>query len=342
MDLQSVEYMKKHDMFYDLILRLKSSELSEEIELREKILNDFGFWAPREDVKSEFVTDFERDRRSFVLKAPDGWSLGDMPVEGHYVLVKVWKSKGDGDKKWSANVSNFELKLGVPTSTRGRDIYLFCFLNGDEYLRYMIHDFCTSKYKDEMPEIGSKDYEGRLDWDKKVEEMRLECLKMAPDLAHYTWPQVIVFSGKWAEKKIEERGFFEKTFSLLMGEFDVGIKRHLDFEPLEWKDGASNLTRIVKYYDRDEYKLREYGVNEKVEMEREIGMWLKKVGDAVTFECVRYWGGNWFVEFSGELSEGCIRLELETPVSKVGKDVMVDYFDGFGLEPGNLPESVVW
>ena len=122
-----------------------------------------------------------------------------------------------------------------------------------------------------------------------------------------------------------------------MGEVYANTKNQVTFKSLQWKKETCSQTELIKYFIDDVHANREYGTNKKIEKEQEIGVWLKKEKDYISFNVIQHGGESWFIEFSGKLFSNKIELEIESPERKTDKDFLLGYFIKFGIKPVNLP-----
>ncbi len=329
MNKDKIAYCLEHEQYYNLLLLLKDSTVPEEINKLQETLDKFGFWSPSEEMNSPYVTPFDPNRKIFQLISPENWKMGEFPVEGTYRLAKVWR---EDEKEWRLKVIDFSLrKDGAIIPSQYPNISFQQLLSGERDAHFhtgVLH-----------PDYGKPSFDQTIAKEKKKEKAIIAaCLKMAPELTHLTWPKKLQLEGKWDEVDQTHPDFFKKTFELIMSEPIVCYEQNLPFKSVQWENNAARITTIAKFKEVDENARRNYGIEDKVDAKEEIGFWLHKVDEGITFDVVIRESFDYFSKLSGQLNANKISIEIETPYTKKGKDKLVDYFATFGIEPVNLED----
>lgn len=333
METRSIEHLEEFNFWYDLLLLYRDSKNSDEKKRFAEILDELGFWSPDENIKSDYVTPFKANKKTIVFNAPKEWTFGDFPVEGNYSFVLIWQDDSEGERSWHIKNLSFDFKkdeLVYPRSLL--NAYLFTFIHEKKYLQLHVGKYIPEKDSPEYPEALKK-------W-KIEEKIREIAVKMAPELSHYLWPENLIFEGEWLEESLESPNYFKKTLELVMGEFVRGYKNRVEFHPLVWNNNRAQLTAEIAYTQRDEHAYRTYGIEQEVELKKEIGVWLEKCPNSIDFKVIQNGNSTWFEEFSGKLFDDKIQLEMRTPYSKEDKEFCLDYFHKYGIKASNIVQNL--
>jgi hypothetical protein len=326
----TTEQLIEFEYLYDLLVLWKDSDKSQDIKSFYELLEKLGLWAFSNTEETDYLTPFDENRRSFVLKSPNGWKMGDFPIPGEYSLALL-KKTGVGSRESEMDYIVYNLQPNsltlVHKYTAG---YLFTFLEEKKRLRLHNYSVVTDK--------ASPYYEKSFKMQKREEEIRQVCIKIIPELTHYTWPDFLEISGEWKEKERSDSEFFKKTFEMLSGDFfQLDSFLDFDFKPIVWKNKLSKLTHRITYTTIDENARRMYGIEEKKEFTEEIGIWLTELDGLISFEVKFKSGKASFMTFSGKLFPNRIELTLPFFLKKPkGKKAIDEYFDKLGLSITNM------
>ena len=318
----------KYDYLYDLLLAWRDSEKTEDMDAMQELLGKLGLWANTPEQTSKFLTPFDENRRSFILKAPDGWKMGDFPTPGEYSFAMVEK-KGTGPRESEIDYVVYELRPQGGTLIHDYTAgYLFTFLEEKKKLR--LHNYSIIK------DQSSPYYEKSLRMQVREEEIRQACIEYIPELAHYAWADELEISGKWQEKDRNDPEFFKKTFEMVTGDYYQQLGSwSFPFEPLIWENHSSKITTEITYRAVDENALRNYGIEKKVDYTEEVGIWLQEEEDYIKFEGKFKIGNSSFTQFQGKLYSD--RITMTIPFlwkNPAGKKEIEAYFGKWDLVVG--------
>ncbi|WP_271393941.1 hypothetical protein [Aequorivita sinensis] len=326
----TIEKLKKSNHIYDLLRILKDSDKPEDIKAMQEIWEECGFWANSKKEENKFVAPFQENRRSFVLTAPATWEKGKFPPPGDYSFALVTK-KGPGIRESfiETNVFYFYKENYFSLSKYHRG-YLFTCL--EEKKNMCLFDYSVIKDKE------SPYYEKSLRMQKREREVKQECVKFIPELAHYLWPDELDISGCWEEEKLSHPNFFKKTFEMLSsGYYSYVGAWTFPFTPLEWENNEAQITKEITYTAVDYNHQYNYGVIKKGEFNEDIGIWLKQEENHISFNVKFRDGETSFTNFKGKLYldyiEFSIPFYFKSPKEKA---YLIQHFDQYGLQITNL------
>jgi hypothetical protein len=330
MPLRTIEEFKQFNRIYDLLLVWKDSEKSEDIKNMQNVLEECGFWANSKEEETKFLIPFQENRRSYILTAPQGWEIGEFPLPGDYSFARVTK-EGNGPRQSFIEFSVFNFTsqeyFSVAKYTRG---YLFTFL--EEKKKLCLHNYSI------ITDKNSPYYKKYLKMQKREEEIKQACMKFVPELTFYTWPDELEISGDWEEKARSDPDFFKKKFEMLSSEYYSHLPAWtFTFHSLAWENKTSQITKEITYTAVDENARYMYGVIEKKEYRKDIGVWLKQEREFISFEVQLKVGQSSFTKFQGKLFPK--RIEFTIPFYSKGpkaKSFYVQHFAQFGLSITNL------
>lgn len=282
-------------------------------------------------MKSNYLAPFQETRKSYLISGPEGWQWGDFPVQGEYYFTLVWQD-GKGVRSWY--IKGLHIVIETQSYAYEHEMfnaYLFIFLKEKERINFPY-------YRLKIPSADSPDYPKGLKIKQKEDKIRLDYIKMAPELAHYLWPDTLEFSGVWEEKNPLNASCFKKTLSLITSNFiNEKTEWNLPFTPLSWEGNTAKITQFVIYKTKDENAWRIYGIDQSVEVSKETGVWLIQEKDFISFKVIRPLEGNYFVTYSGKLFPNKLDLSLGFLAKRKNtKDLFEKHFSTYGLYLTNL------
>ncbi|MDG4945870.1 hypothetical protein NMK71_05540 [Weeksellaceae bacterium KMM 9713] len=328
--MKTKEELRKSKHIYDLLRVLKDSDKPEDIKAMQEIWEDCGFWANSKEEENKFVAPFQEHRRSFVLTAPATWEKGKFPPPGDYSFALVTKQGlGIRESFIETTVFYFYKENYFSLSKRHRG-YLFTFL--DEKKKLCLYDYSVIKDKE------SPYYEKSLRMQKREQEVKQECVKFIPELAHYLWPDQLDISGSWKEEELSHPNFFKKTFEMLSsGYYSYVGAWTFPFTPLVWENNEAQITKEITYTAVDYNHQYMYGIIKKREFREDIGIWLKQEENHISFNVKFRDGETSFANFKGKLYPDYIEFSIpfynKSPKEKA---YLIEHFDQYGLLITNL------
>lgn len=324
----------ENERYNELLVRLKDATSEEDKSLFQTVLDTLGFWSPSEAKNGKYLTPYAFNRKSWVIAAPENWQLGDYPISGIYRFTIVWQDDEDkGEDSWHLRVIRFSLVNDYANYIT--DFYTDSF---SKFIGNKWHANFHSGLYQSKPE--TEEVKQQVAGFMKMEHhIRMECLEMAPEFMHHTWPKKLQFEGAHEESAISEPTFFKKTYEMLMQIpiFSYEDEGALPFKTLDWTAHQAKLISMATYRKVDENARRMYGIEEKVDCTKEIGVWLTQTSEVIDFEVNVRTDYTRFQTFSGTLKSGVIYLEMECPDYKEDKSMLVDYLAKHGVVAMNIP-----